>query len=59
MTRKQQKYNTCPSGKNEYETEEDAKIAVRESWLLRDIKLNYYFCLQCFKYHLTSKKYKK
>lgn len=58
MKGKERNYNDCPSGKNKYETEEEAKIAVRESWLLRNIHLSYYFCLQCHHFHMTSRKEK-
>lgn len=55
MKNKKEREMACPSGKKTYETEDDAQRAVRESWLLRDIHLNYYFCMYCFKYHMTSK----
>lgn len=45
----------CPSGKKTYETEDDARRAVRDNLVLRDVRLNYYFCMMCFKYHMTSK----
>lgn len=53
------KFNDCPSGKNKYSTEDDAKAAVRESWILRNVSLSYYFCLQCHHFHMTSRKIKK
>lgn len=52
--RKKEAY-VCPSGKNTYETEDDARRAVRDNLVLRDVRLNYYFCMICFKYHMTSK----
>lgn len=52
---KKREFNKCPSGKNTYDNEEDAKRAVRDSLVLRDVRLNYYFCMLCFNYHMTSK----
>lgn len=51
---KKQNFNTCPSGKNTYETEWEAQKAVRDAKVLRNIKLSYYFCMYCFNYHMTS-----
>lgn len=45
----------CLSGKRTFKNESDAKRAAYLGMLERDIVLNYYFCLQCYDYHLTSK----
>lgn len=50
----------CISGKNTYETEKEAQKAADLGVQLR--KVNYlkpYFCMICYKYHLTSSDRKK
>lgn len=45
----------CSSGKKCYKTEQQALVAAREGMLFRNVpKLDVYFCLQCYNYHLTS-----
>lgn len=56
---KKERPMACPSGKNTYETEDDVKREVRASFLFKNVKLSHYFCMQCFKYHLTSRLNKK
>lgn len=60
MNKKEKKIcNT--SGKVCHTTEEDAKRAVKEDWLInmndKVFDLRVYFCLYCDSFHLTSKKY--
>lgn len=46
----------CPSGKVTYETEYDVLKAVRDAEVFKNLKLYHYYCLNCFNYHLTSRK---
>jgi uncharacterized protein CbrC (UPF0167 family) len=49
----------CISLKNSYETEDEAIKAAELGMFLNKkekLKLFYYRCVHCFKYHLTSKK---
>lgn len=45
----------CMSGKNTYETEKEAQKAADLGVSLRQVEfLKPYFCMICYKYHLTS-----
>ncbi len=49
----------CISGKNSYQNERDAEKAASLGMHLskeKHLKLSLYKCLECFDYHLTSKK---
>jgi hypothetical protein len=52
----------CLTNKNSYENENEAKKAAILGMFLKkgiNLKLNTYFCMICYNYHLTSSKKKK
>lgn len=49
----------CTSGKNTYMTQPEAQRAADLGMHLRKVQLSTYYCLYCFKFHLTSSKKNK
>lgn len=48
------KEKKCISGKNTYDTENEAQRAADLGMYLRNVQLRPYMCLDCHNFHLTS-----